>query len=148
MQNAGESQAEWFADGLLERLTDQHDPVTRALLTGAVLYVVPNANPDGTWRGHLRTNANGANLNRCWAAPGADAPEVAHLLREMDARGVDMLGAARFPAPPSPADSSRLQPHLDRDHLHHMHVKVARLGRASFFSKATKHALRQPKPTF
>ena len=27
-------------------------------------YVVPNANPDGSVRGHLRTNASGANLNR------------------------------------------------------------------------------------
>ena len=34
-------------------------------------------NPDGSWRGHLRTNASGANLNREWADPTPDkSPEV------------------------------------------------------------------------
>ena len=34
-------------------------------------------NPDGTWRGHLRTNAVGANLNREWANPSREtSPEV------------------------------------------------------------------------
>lgn len=90
-QHPGESQAEWFAEGLLERLTDPADAVARHLLRDAVVYVVPNANPDGTWRGHLRTNAAGRNMNRDWAAPCAEeSPEVFHLLREMDARGVDL----------------------------------------------------------
>lgn len=61
---AGESMAEWFAEGLLERLTDKHDPIARALQDKAVLYVMPNVCPDGTWRGHIRTNAAGINLNR------------------------------------------------------------------------------------
>lgn len=35
------------------------------------------AGPDGVFRGHLRTNAAGANLNREWAAPSAEeSPEV------------------------------------------------------------------------
>lgn len=51
--------AEWFADGLLERLTDSHDAVARHLLRDACVFVMPNVNPDGTWRGHLRTNAAG-----------------------------------------------------------------------------------------
>jgi hypothetical protein len=51
--------AEWFADGLLERLTDKHDAIARHLLRDACVYVMPNVNPDGTWRGHLRTNAAG-----------------------------------------------------------------------------------------
>ncbi len=34
-------------------------------------------NPDGTWRGHLRTNAVGSNLNREWAEPTLErSPEV------------------------------------------------------------------------
>ena len=34
-------------------------------------------NPDGSWRGHLRTNASGANLNREWADPTPDkSPEA------------------------------------------------------------------------
>lgn len=46
----GETQAEWFAEGLLERLTDPHDAVSRHLLRDAVLYVCPNVCLDGTWR--------------------------------------------------------------------------------------------------
>ena len=29
-------------------------------------HIVPNCNPDGSFRGHLRTNADGTNLNREW----------------------------------------------------------------------------------
>lgn len=45
--------------GLLDALADDQNPVARALLSQAELYLVPNMNPDGTWRGHLRTNAAG-----------------------------------------------------------------------------------------
>ena len=46
---------------------------------------VPNMNPDGSWRGHLRTNAAGANLNREWAAPSAQrSPEVLLVRAKMD----------------------------------------------------------------
>eukprot|EP00966_Prymnesium_polylepis_P070886 1646857-Prymnesium_polylepis.1 len=55
-------------------------------------------NPDGSTRGHLRTNACGANLNREWATTGeyeaptlARSPEVHHALRAMDATGVDVF---------------------------------------------------------
>jgi len=90
-QHPGETQAEWFMEGLLERLTDPHDAVARTLIRDAVLYIMPNCNPDGTWRGHLRTNAAGVNLNRAWAEPCAeDSPEVYHLLRVMKEKGVDM----------------------------------------------------------
>jgi hypothetical protein len=61
---AGESMAEWFADGLLDRLTDKHDAIARHLLRDACVYVMPNVNPDGTWRGHLRTNAAGEGSKR------------------------------------------------------------------------------------
>lgn len=49
-------------------------------------------NPDGSARGHLRTNACGANLNREWATPSLErSPEVYYTLRAMDAIGVDLL---------------------------------------------------------
>jgi murein tripeptide amidase MpaA len=47
-------------------------------------------NPDGAFRGHLRTNAAGVNLNREWHAPSHDkSPEVYNVLREMEKTGVD-----------------------------------------------------------
>ena len=61
-QHPGETMAEWFVEGLLDRLLDQDDGVARQLLSKAVFYVVPNMNPDGSVRGHLRTNAVGVNL--------------------------------------------------------------------------------------
>jgi murein tripeptide amidase MpaA len=54
------------------------------------LHVVPNMNPDGSCRGHLRTNAAGVNLNREWAAPSLErSPEVFHVMAAMAASGVD-----------------------------------------------------------
>ena len=46
-QHPGETMAEWFVEGLLERLLDQADAVSRTLLQQCVFYVVPNMNPDG-----------------------------------------------------------------------------------------------------
>ncbi len=68
----------FFCDeGFLERLLDSHSALARHALQKAVFYVVPNMNPDGSWRGHLRTNAAGANLNREWAKPSLEtSPEV------------------------------------------------------------------------
>ena len=57
-QHPGETMASWWMEGFLERLLDEDDAVSRALLDKAVFYVVPNMNPDGSYRGHLRTNAN------------------------------------------------------------------------------------------
>ena len=59
-QHPGETMAEWFVEGLLERLLDPYDPTARSLLRDAVVHVVPNMNPDGSVR-QLRTNAAGAN---------------------------------------------------------------------------------------
>lgn len=90
-QHPGETMAEWWMEGFLSRLTDPADPVARGLREHAVLYVVPNMNPDGSFRGHLRTNAAGANLNREWQAPSLErSPEVFHVLRRMDETGVDL----------------------------------------------------------
>lgn len=91
-QHPGESMAEWFVEGFLERLLDKHSALARLALQKAVFYVVPNMNPDGSWRGHLRTNALGANLNREWAKPSLDrSPEVYHVRNKMDETGLDML---------------------------------------------------------
>ena len=89
-QHPGETMAEWWMEGALDRLIDPADPVARALRAQATLHVIPNMNPDGSRRGHLRTNAAGANLNREWAAPALDrSPEVVHALAAMTATGVD-----------------------------------------------------------
>lgn len=90
-QHPGETMAEWFVEGLLEHLLDEDEHISRQLLDNAVFYIVPNMNPDGSARGHLRTNAIGINLNREWAEPSLErSPEVFHVLNEMDAIGVDM----------------------------------------------------------
>jgi murein tripeptide amidase MpaA len=90
-QHPGESMAGWFMDGLVDRLCDPQDPVARALMSKATLRVVPNMNPDGVCRGHLRTNAAGANLNREWKEPSLErSPEVFHVLAKMRETGVVM----------------------------------------------------------
>ncbi len=89
-QHPGESMAEWWMEGLINRLIDETDPVVRAILQKAVIYLVPNMNPDGSRRGHLRTNACGANLNREWQEPTlARSPEVYHVLEKMKSTGLD-----------------------------------------------------------
>ncbi|WP_374528978.1 M14-type cytosolic carboxypeptidase [Novosphingobium sp.] len=89
-QHPGESMAEWWMEGALGCLTDPADPVGRKLRRLCRFHVVPNANPDGSCRGHLRTNAAGVNLNREWASPSADkSPEVLCILQAMDQTGVD-----------------------------------------------------------
>lgn len=89
-QHPGESMAEWWMEGALECLTDPSDPIARRLRQLCRFHIVPNANPDGSCRGHLRTNAAGMNLNREWAEPSADkSPEVLAIRNAMDASGVD-----------------------------------------------------------
>lgn len=91
-QHPGESMAEWFMEGLISRLLDDEDGVARKLLEQNVFYVVPNMNPDGSVRGHLRTNAVGTNLNREWAEPSLEkSPEVFYVLKRMQETGVDMF---------------------------------------------------------
>lgn len=89
-QHPGETMAEWWMEGAIERLLDDHDPVTRRLRERATFHIVPNMNPDGSRRGHLRTNAAGVNLNREWHAPSLEkSPEVHYVLEEMKKTGVD-----------------------------------------------------------
>ena len=90
-QHPGETMAEWFVEGFLERLLDADDPVAKVLLGKCVFYVVPNMNPDGAVRGNLRTNAAGANLNREWQTPSMEkSPEVLLVRQAMQEVGVDL----------------------------------------------------------
>jgi murein tripeptide amidase MpaA len=87
-QHPGETMAEWFVEGLLERLLDGADPIARKLREQALFYIVPNMNPDGAVRGNLRTNAAGRNLNREWREPDPVAsPEVFLVRAEMERTG-------------------------------------------------------------
>lgn len=91
-QHPGESMAEWFVEGFLERLLNNNDATSRYILANACIYVVPNMNPDGSIRGHLRTNAVGINLNREWQSPSLDKSPEVYLVRErMLITGVDMF---------------------------------------------------------
>ena len=85
-QHPGESMAQWWMEGFIARLTDPEDAVARDMRSNATLRIVPNMNPDGSFRGHLRTNAAGANLNREWTEPTAErSPEVLCVRNAMDA---------------------------------------------------------------
>ena len=89
-QHPGESMAEWFVEGLIDRLLERADPVARRLTEGAVVHIVPNMNPDGSVRGNLRTNAAGANLNREWMTPSMEtSPEVYVVRERLRDTGVD-----------------------------------------------------------
>ncbi|MBO9490541.1 hypothetical protein J7384_09210 [Endozoicomonas sp. G2_1] len=91
-QHPGETMAEWFMEGFIDRLLDDDDGVARSLLNKAVFYLVPNMNPDGSVRGHLRTNAVGVNLNREWQTPSMEkSPEVFLVREKMLETGVDLF---------------------------------------------------------
>lgn len=90
-QHPGETMAEWWMEGFLERLTDIEDPLALELLGRATFYVVPNMNPDGGYRGNLRTNAAGANLNREWGIATLErSPEVKLVMDKMAETGIDL----------------------------------------------------------
>ena len=91
-QHPGESMAEWFIEGFIERLLDAADPVARALREEARFHLIPNINPDGSALGHLRSNAAGVNLNREWHAPTLEfSPEVFHAQVAMKKLGADLF---------------------------------------------------------
>lgn len=90
-QHPGETMAEWWMEGFLERMLDPISAISKDLLSRAVFYVIPNMNPDGSARGHLRTNAAGVNLNREWAEPSMEkSPEVYLVLQKMIETGCDL----------------------------------------------------------
>jgi murein tripeptide amidase MpaA len=102
-QHPGESMAEHWMAGAIDMLTDPSDPHARALRQKCRIHIVPNCNPDGSCRGHLRTNFVGVNLNREWAEPSAErSPEVLCIRNAMDATGVhwamDVHGDEAIPA--------------------------------------------------
>jgi murein tripeptide amidase MpaA len=89
-QHPGETMAEWFIDGLLQRLLDGADASAQVLRRAATFYIVPNMNPDGSIFGNLRTNAAGANLNREWLEPSIErSPEVKCVRDSMHRTGCD-----------------------------------------------------------
>ena len=91
-QHPGETMAEWLVDGLMHSLLDSDNATGKLLLDKANFYIVPNMNPDGSVRGHLRTNAAGINLNREWLNPSLDkSPEVFHVINKMKETGVDLF---------------------------------------------------------
>lgn len=88
-QHPGEHMAEWFMEGLIEHLAAPTPGIQR-LLDAADLYLIPNMNPDGAWRGHLRTNLKGVDLNRAWQqASLEESPEVFFAKAQMQQYGVD-----------------------------------------------------------
>lgn len=91
-QHPGEHMAEWFIEGVIDRLQRNDDPVIVELLARADLYLVPNMNPDGAFHGNLRTNARGKDLNRAWQdSSEALSPEVFFVQQQMEHYGVDMF---------------------------------------------------------
>ena len=91
-QHPGETMAEWLVEGLLYSLLDSDSATAKLLLEKANFHIVPNMNPDGSVRGHLRTNAVGTNLNREWLNPSLEkSPEVFHVINKMEATGVDLF---------------------------------------------------------
>ncbi len=90
-QHPGESMAEWFMEGALEKILSQ-DQTIKDLMQSTDLILIPNINPDGSFMGNLRSNAMGANLNREWDKASRDfSPEVFWALEQMDRIGVDAL---------------------------------------------------------
>lgn len=90
-QHPGETMGSFFIEGLLRRLVAGASTVCATVLKEATILAVPHTNPDGGSRGHLRTNAAGANLNREWAAPNpCSSPEILCIRNEMDRLGCDL----------------------------------------------------------
>jgi len=111
-QHPGETMASYYAEGLLDRLlglstNGSVDGLVRDLVDEKyTFYIIPCMCLDGAVRGHLRTNANGHNLNREWAPTGSSSsstddfydaptlersPEVYYTLKEMDETGCDVF---------------------------------------------------------
>jgi len=73
-QHPGEHMAEWFMEGLIERLQDPQDAELNALLAQAELYLVPNMNPDAPFAATCAPTMRG----RTSTAPGSrPAPSAA-----------------------------------------------------------------------
>lgn len=91
-QHPGETMAQWWMQGAIESLLNDDDPFATELLSHCDVYLVPNMNPDGSKRGHLRTNAVGRNLNREWAEPTMEVSPEVFLVKE----AINSIGADFF----------------------------------------------------
>ena len=91
-QHPGETMAEWWMEGCIEKLLNTNDPLTQKILSTCNVNLVPNMNPDGGRRGHLRTNAVGKNLNREWESPTMKfSPEVFLVKEKIKQTGADFF---------------------------------------------------------
>ncbi|MCF6776554.1 M14-type cytosolic carboxypeptidase [Thiotrichales bacterium 19X7-9] len=91
-QHPGEIMAEWFMDGLINKLAHQINNQVDTLLKTCAFYIVPNMNVDGAYLGNLRVNAKGVNLNREWLNPSIEqSPEVFYVLEKIKETGVDLF---------------------------------------------------------
>ena len=91
-QHPGETMAEWWMEGCIEKLLTPRDELTENLLKYTSIHLVPNMNPDGSFRGHIRTNAAGRNLNREWKEPSKNkSPEVYTVRKKILETGADFF---------------------------------------------------------
>ena len=82
----------WWIEGFIDGLSQSDDPEITTLLANARLHIVPCMNLDGSFRGHLRTNAGGIDLNRAWQNTSADqSPEVFYVREKMRETGVSFF---------------------------------------------------------
>jgi murein tripeptide amidase MpaA len=90
-QHPGETMAEWFIEGLINRLLSG-DESSKKVLQKSIFYIAPNMNPKGSFLGNHRTNSKGLNLNREWDNPSRiDCPEVYYVQKMMDDKGIDLF---------------------------------------------------------
>ena len=86
-QHSGETMASWWVEGAVAALLSAQARAGEL----ATFHLVPLANPDGAALGHLRASALGQDLNRAWARPGGDAPEVEAIRRKIEMMGANMV---------------------------------------------------------
>ncbi|WP_233897352.1 M14 family metallopeptidase [Tenacibaculum piscium] len=94
-QHPGESMAEWFIKGIVDRFVTKNiseDTTIEKLVETCCFYIIPNMNIDGSIAGNLRVNTLGINYNRVWENPNkATEPEVYYCKQKMQETGVDFL---------------------------------------------------------
>lgn len=103
-ENVADASASWVMEGFLNKLVDSFDASSRALFTGATLYVVPMANPDGASLGDQDgSEASVIDLEGLWGEGEFDddatdgrpfkheSCEISAIMSEMAMRGCDLL---------------------------------------------------------
>lgn len=124
-QHPGETMGGWWMEGFLSRLLDCHSDDAGRLRERACIFIVPNMNPDGCRRGHLRTNAVGVDLNRVWHAPDPKRSPEVYFVRErmsatqpdvvLDVHGIEDMEYAFIVGPEGPAGRTAPVVHLVQD---------------------------------